>query len=123
MINFSVFPHLKEKNITIGQLYDPFIQYAVNDSPTGLVYMDAVIEYTMTHHGLSLQKATTLVRHNIDYWCQRFSSEEEQTTKKFYDLGLGFRDLTGIKHQKKLTPMEAFELGKKAAELYKKERE
>ena len=118
MINYSIFPHLKEKSLSVGELYNPFIKYAMEDSPTGLVYMDSVIEYIMTNFDekLSLQKATTIVKHNVDYWCQYFSKEEEQTTKKFYSLGLGFRDLSGVKHTKELTPLEAFKAGKKIGE-------
>ena len=125
MINYDIFPQLKKKKTTVGELYNPLIHYAVKGSPIGLVYLESVIEYVMnSDKTISLSKATDLVRNNLDYWCQYFDKESEQKTKEFYSLGLGFRDLMGVKHGKDLTPQELFDIGfaigKKTEELEKK---
>jgi hypothetical protein len=116
------FPQLK-KDATIGELYDPLIQYAIADDETGLEYLEEVIDYMFSEENyanVSIEEVEKTIRTNLDYWCQYYSEEAAKITKNFYGLGEGFMDLTGVKHTQDLTLEEIFELGKKHGEESKR---
>lgn len=85
---------------TIGEVYNPLIQFALNDDPKGheeLIKLGDVLYERHRERGISVEDAQRQVKANLDYYSQYFTAETVKKVKDFYDLGQGFTDLSGRK--------------------------
>ncbi len=86
---------------TIGEVYNPLVEAAINNDPNGLVLLIEVAVKVLEANPdrlKSMEEGIAAVKNNLDYYCQYFGEETENKVKEFYGLGVGFRDLLGRKH-------------------------
>ncbi len=85
---------------TIGEVYNPLIDAALRDDPAGHALLRDLAARILEHNpdeASSPENALEAARRNLDYYCQYHSAETTRKVKSFYDLGAGFRTLTGAK--------------------------
>lgn len=89
-----------KKGATIGEVYNPLIEYAKNNNQEGYDYLKAVGEFIFNNNPddcKSLEEGIKAAKSNLDYYCQYYDAEIAKKTKEFYELGAGLRLLTGQK--------------------------
>jgi hypothetical protein len=86
---------------TIGEVYNPLIEAAKNNSPSAfelLTELGRAIYEANPGKCTSVEDGVEAAKKNLDYYCQYFDEETARLVKQFYSLGSGFRGLNGNKY-------------------------
>ena len=86
---------------TIGEVYNPLVEAAINNDPKAMNLLHAVAEEILKANPdrcPDIQDATRATKINLDYYCQYFDETTADKVKKVFGLGAGFRDLMGNKY-------------------------
>jgi hypothetical protein len=86
---------------TIGEVYNPLIKAAEANDPEGHNLLRLVgirIHEDHPDDACTEDEGIEAAKRNLDYYCQYFSAETAAKVKEFYNLGAGFRDLSGNKY-------------------------
>lgn len=87
---------------TIGDVYNPLIEAALQNAGDGAELIKAVGEKILKANPdrcPNLADGIEAAKRNLDYYCQYFDAETARRVKDYYDLGSGFRTITGMKLQ------------------------
>jgi hypothetical protein len=83
---------------TIGEVYNPLIEAAINNDPKGITLLAELADtLCQRNHDKTSEQCLAEARTNLDYYCQYFSDEVIKRVKEFYRLGDSFRMLNGEK--------------------------
>lgn len=85
---------------TIGEVYNPLIEAAINDNKEGhnlIIEVGKKILEANPDRCPDLEDGIRMAKINLDYYCQYYPKETATKVKRFYELGSGFRGLDGNK--------------------------
>lgn len=83
---------------TMGDIYNPLIEFAKKGDKKGYIYMGKIGMILYLHNkdkAKNHKDGIEAAKVNLDYYCQYSSPDIALKVKRFYNLGEGFRTLFG----------------------------